>query len=58
MVVEIVCKFPGLETAAIAQRINNAVLSTERYLKPLRDNNAVAFSGAPKTGGNYFTAKQ
>jgi len=46
-------EIPGKRAPFFAQRMDTSVKNIERWLKDLKDEDRIKFSGAPKTGG-YF----
>ena len=44
---------PGLRTTQIEAQLNVPVKTLERWLRQLKDQNAIEFKGATKTGGYY-----
>ncbi|MCK4416561.1 MAG: ATP-dependent DNA helicase, partial [Candidatus Latescibacteria bacterium] len=46
---------PGLRIPELSEQLHAPAKTIERWIKKLRDENRIAFKGAPKTGG-YFVA--
>jgi ATP-dependent DNA helicase RecG len=44
---------PGLSAKQLADNLDTAKRTLERWLKQLREQSKIEFKGAPKTGGYY-----
>jgi len=49
---------PGLRAPLLAARMDTSVKNVERWLKQLKDQQAIEFRGAPKTGGYHPKPKE
>ncbi|OGV18185.1 MAG: hypothetical protein A2X47_00130 [Lentisphaerae bacterium GWF2_38_69] len=54
---ELIKKYPGINTPAISKQLNLSLRTAQRVLKQLVEQGAVHFKGAPKTGGYFLTSQ-
>jgi ATP-dependent DNA helicase RecG len=55
---ELLCTNPGLNAEQLEQEINTPKRTIERWLKQLKEQQAIEFRGAPKNGGYYLKQKK
>ena len=55
---ELLATNPGLNAAQLEQELNTPKRTIERWLKQLKEQQAIEFRGAPKTGGYYLKQKK
>ena len=57
LIIQVISKYPGINTPAIAQHLGLSLRSTQRYIQQLTEQDSIFFKGAPKTGGYYISKK-